>query len=182
MKASTLLHTVLLVTMTAALLTATGCRSTKTGGDKFNPSSIDQFDNSQFNDGDNPMDGRRFDDGSLPRVTGVDFTPVYFAYDNYAIPPSEYGKIDAVVSFMRSNPGVVAIAEGHCDERGTTEYNISLGEYRAQSVRNYMMNAGVAGDRLQTASFGEEQPAVSGHNEAAWSKNRRAEFALYKRR
>jgi len=178
MKLSILLHTAFIITAAVACLTTTGCRSNK---DKFGSADVG-FDRGQFVDGENFMGGARFDDGSLPRVTGVEFSPVYFAYDNYAIPPSEYGKIESVVSFMRSNPNVVAVTEGHCDERGTTEYNMSLGEYRAQSVREYMIRSGISGDRLQTVSFGKEQPAVQGHNEAAWARNRRGEFALYRRR
>ena len=176
MKLNTILHTAFIITAAATLLTTTGCRSPEKGTKIADVG----FDRGDWVDGDTPMDGVRFD--SFPRVTGVDFSPVYFAYDNYAIPPSEYGKIDSVVSYMRGNAGVVAIVEGHCDERGTTEYNMSLGEYRAQSVRSYMINAGIASDRLQTASFGKEQPAVSGSGEAAWAKNRRGEFKVYKPR
>ncbi len=125
------------------------------------------------------MDGARFD--TLPPVEGVRYEPVYFAYDNYQIPPAEYRKIDAVAEFLRLNNNVVLVVEGHCDERGTIEYNISLGEYRAQSVRSYLLSIGVAPDRVQTASFGKEKPAVIGSGESVWRLNRRAEFALYRR-
>ncbi len=125
------------------------------------------------------MEGERFD--TLPRVEGVRYDPVYFAFDNYQIPPSEYGKIDAAAEFLRHNENVVLVVEGHCDERGTIEYNISLGEYRAQSVRSYLLSLGVEPDRVQTASFGKEKPAVLGSGESVWRLNRRAEFAFYRR-
>ncbi len=127
------------------------------------------------------MGGTRFDSGALPRVAGANFSPVYFGYDNYQIPAEEYAKIDAVINFMQSNERVVLVVEGHCDERGTNEYNLSLGEYRAQSVRAYLANAGIAADRVQTTSYGEERPAVSGSGENVWRLNRRGEFALYQR-
>ena len=81
---------------------------------------------------------------------------------------------------MNANANVVLVIEGHCDERGTIEYNLSLGEYRSQSVRTYMNNVGISPSRIQTVSYGKERPAVQGSGESAWSKNRRAEFALYR--
>lgn len=125
--------------------------------------------------------GGRFDSGALPKVEGTGFSPVYFGYDNYQIPSSEYSKIDAVANFLRGNDSVVLVVEGHCDERGTNEYNMSLGEYRAQSVRSYLVNAGIAPERIQTASYGEERPAATGTGESSWQLNRRGEFALYQR-
>jgi len=69
------------------------------------------------------------------------------------------------------------VVEGHCDERGTQEYNMALGERRALAVRDYLINLGVPGQNLLTISYGEERPVDPGHNEAAWAKNRRAEFS-----
>ena len=73
-------------------------------------------------------------------------------------------------------PNVIVQIAGHCDERGTQEYNLALGEKRAQSVRNHLRQLGVPGDRLVTISYGEEAPAVPGQSEAAWAQNRRCEF------
>ncbi|NJD38972.1 MAG: peptidoglycan-associated lipoprotein Pal [Geobacter sp.] len=70
--------------------------------------------------------------------------------------------------------------EGHCDERGSDEYNLALGDRRAKSVAKYLITLGVAADRIETISYGKEKPAVDGHDEAAWSKNRRAEFVIIK--
>ena len=117
------------------------------------------------------------------RLTSADakLAPVYFLYDNYQLVPSELAKVDAAADFLNRNSGVMVVVEGHCDERGTAEYNLSLGEYRAQAVRTYLLNAGIEADRVQTASYGEEKPAAEGHDESAWRYNRRAEFAFYRR-
>ena len=83
-----------------------------------------------------------------------------------------------VAQFLQQNGTVVVIVEGNCDERGTDEYNISLGEYRAQAVRERLVSEGVAANRIQTVSNGEQNPVDPGHNESAWSRNRRAEFSF----
>ncbi len=165
--------------------TMTGCRSTKKPGTTeggFNdsgigdPSAID----STFAEGDIPMDGTRFE--TLSRVTDAgEFLPVYFDYDAYTIPGGESSKISVVAEFLRINPAVVLVVEGNCDERGTNEYNMSLGEYRGQSVREQLITMGIAAAHIQTSSFGEEHPADPGHDEGAWSRNRRAEFTFYRR-
>lgn len=167
----------------AAVTLASGCSRKKSKtqdpyseGDSLNGADVP---GESWESGDNPLPGGRFE--SLPRVQGVEFTPVYFGLDNYQIDASEYGKIDAVVDFMRGNSSVVLVVEGHCDERGTIEYNMSLGDYRAQSVRSYMISAGIEADRIQTQSYGKERPAVQGSGEAVWSRNRRGEFALYQK-
>ena len=118
---------------------------------------------------------------NLPRVetpTGV--YPVYFAYNDSSVPAGERSKISVVAGFLRDNPGIVLVVEGNCDERGTNEYNMSLGEYRANAVRDALTAEGVSGSRIQTVSYGEERPAVFGSDESAWSQNRRAEFSFYK--
>ncbi|MBR4604210.1 MAG: OmpA family protein [Kiritimatiellae bacterium] len=113
------------------------------------------------------------------RVTDVAFTPVYFTLDSTTIGPAELGKVDAVAQHLAAMPTRVVVVEGHCDERGSNEYNMSLGESRAATVRDYLMRSGVAPERIQTRSYGEERPAVDGHDEGAWSRNRRGEFVLF---
>lgn len=103
---------------------------------------------------------------------------VYFEFDRATIKPSETSKIDDVVSYLKANPTHAMQIEGHCDERGTEQYNLSLGERRALAVREYLVTAGISAARVFTISYGESRPAVSGHNEAAWSKNRRGAFVL----
>jgi peptidoglycan-associated lipoprotein len=105
------------------------------------------------------------------------FSPVYFGFDSYEIASGERGKIEQIAGFMRSGNNTIIVA-GFTDERGTPEYNRGLGERRAQTVRQALISAGASGGRLQTVSFGAEMPADSASNEAAWAKNRRAEFGV----
>ena len=96
-----------------------------------------------------------------------------------AVEPAEKSKLDAVAKFMDGSDKQLIIA-GFTDERGTAEYNRGLGERRAQAVRGYLLQKGADTERIQTTSFGSEMPADTGHNEAAWAKNRRAEFGVTK--
>ena len=100
---------------------------------------------------------------------------VHFDYDS-AVVTHDKEILSKVAELMKSKSTLNVTVTGHCDERGSTEYNLSLGERRALSVRAYVVGLGIDGSRLSTQSFGEEQPAVQGHNEAAWHENRRAEF------
>lgn len=120
--------------------------------------------------------GNRFTGGS--EHIGV-FAPVLFAYDSSQVGASERGKIEAVGSHLKQNAAHAVIVEGHCDERGSSEYNLALGEQRALAIRSYLAGLGIESDRIQTKSMGEEMPAVPGHDEGAWSQNRRGEFVLY---
>lgn len=103
---------------------------------------------------------------------------VYFDFDKSNIKPGEIGKLETVASEMKGMAGKALRIEGHCDERGTEEYNRALGERRAQAVREKLVTLGLSADMIMTISFGEDQPAEPGHNEAAWSKNRRGEIIL----
>jgi peptidoglycan-associated lipoprotein len=115
------------------------------------------------------------------RCTDVNFEPVYFGFDATVVPQGELGKIDAVAQHLSSNADRVVVIEGNCDERGSNEYNMALGENRAIIVRNYLVQSGIAADRIQTRSYGEEKPAVVGQDESAWSQNRRGEFAIFQK-
>ena len=119
-------------------------------------------------------------DPNYVRCTDVDFAPVYFGFDASNLAASELSKIEAVAQHLKDNADRVVIVEGNCDERGSNEYNLSLGDLRAISIRDYMVTLGIAGDRMQTKSYGEEKPAVSGTGEEVWAKNRRGEFAIFK--
>jgi peptidoglycan-associated lipoprotein len=104
---------------------------------------------------------------------------VYFDFDKANIKPSELGKIEEVARRMKSSfQGKALRIEGHCDERGTEEYNRALGDRRALSVREKFVALGLDPEMIPTITFGEEKPANPGHNEAAWAKNRRAEMVL----
>jgi peptidoglycan-associated lipoprotein len=103
---------------------------------------------------------------------------VFFDFDSSVIRTSEKSKIASVAAHLVSNPGTAIEIEGHCDERGTEEYNRSLGERRALAVREEMASLGIDPKRVHTISYGEDRPAVDGHNESAWTRNRRGEFVL----
>jgi peptidoglycan-associated lipoprotein len=105
------------------------------------------------------------------------FAPVLFDYDSARIRPSEEAKLQTVSAYLKSNPGKLVI-EGHCDERGTAEYNRALGERRALAAREELVKLGADTSRITTISYGSERPADTGHDESAWSKNRRCEFAV----
>jgi peptidoglycan-associated lipoprotein len=105
------------------------------------------------------------------------FAPVLFDYDSARIRPSEESKLQAVAAYVKSNPGKLVI-EGHCDERGTAEYNRALGERRALASRDELVKLGIETGRISTVSYGSERPADPGHDEGAWSKNRRCEFVV----
>lgn len=101
---------------------------------------------------------------------------VYFDFDSYVLSSAARTILQNNAAWLRVNAQKSLSIEGHCDERGSDEYNLALGERRAKAVGDYLMMLGVAGDRLTLISYGEEMPAVAGHDEAAWQKNRRAEF------
>ena len=130
--------------------------------------------------GDRPLGNERPFSETRTVDTSAIFAPVHFAYDSFVLPPQEVAKIDDVAKYLMDNQDRVVNIDGHCDERGSNEYNLSLGEQRAQSVRTYLIATGVDAARIQTRSFGKEKPLDPGHNEAAWSKNRRGEFVIYK--
>ena len=126
-----------------------------------------------------PATGIPFDqDPNYTRCTDVAFEPVYFGFDASNLAPAELAKIEAVAKHIKQT-GRVVIVEGNCDERGSNEYNLSLGEIRAIAIRDYLVTLGVDAQFVQTKSYGEEKPAVVGSNEGAWSKNRRGEFAVF---
>ena len=121
--------------------------------------------------------------GPRPIITGSNdlihgqYKPVYFDYDSAKIKPSELAKLQPVVDALKSNTKKLLV-EGHCDERGTAEYNRALGERRAQSARDELVRLGVDASRISTISYGKERPIEPLHNDDAWSKNRRCEFVI----
>ncbi|MBN2302373.1 MAG: OmpA family protein [Lentisphaerae bacterium] len=135
------------------------------GADRMEPSDVPLGERFE-------LTGRRVENIHLPHVL--------FRYDSFQVDSGEIRKIEEVAAYMRNNPDVRIITEGHCDERGSRAYNISLGENRAQAVRANLVKMGINSMRIQTRSYGEERPISSGHNEAAWRRNRRVEFAVYR--
>ena len=99
---------------------------------------------------------------------------VFFAFDSSAISSDAAEALKSQAKWLKKHEQVKVVVQGYCDERGTREYNLALGERRANAVKQYLVSKGVAADRISTISYGKERPAVLGSNEAAWAQNRRA--------
>ena len=168
------------IAVLSAALCMTGCKYDKAGrggaGDLASGQDIAAQDIGNIND----FTEGKFDE-LYTRCTDVNFAPVYFGFDSTVVQQSETPKIDAVVSHLTEKADRVVIVEGNCDERGSSEYNMALGENRAIIIRNYLVQSGIAADRIQTRSYGAEKPAVDGHDESAWRQNRRGEFAIFQK-
>ena len=113
---------------------------------------------------------------------GSGFESIYFGFDQYALTPEARDTLKKHADWLRANRGYVMRIEGHCDERGTNEYNLALGQRRADATKKYLVGLGLDAKRLSTVSYGEEKPLDPGHDEGAWAKNRRAQFAVTKQK
>lgn len=120
------------------------------------------------------VEGRSLDD--LNRDSPL--RPVFFDYDSSEVSDPGRAILQASAAVLKKYPAWVITIEGHCDERGTAEYNLALGERRAMSARTYLMSLGIEASRLRTVSYGSEFPFDPGHQESAWSRNRRAHFVI----
>jgi peptidoglycan-associated lipoprotein len=108
----------------------------------------------------------------------VQLEPAFFDFDSYALRDDARAALDRNAQTLRGQADLKITIEGHCDERGTVEYNQALGEKRAQAARDYLVAAGIDGGRIQILSYGKERPFASGHDESAWSQNRRAQLVV----
>jgi peptidoglycan-associated lipoprotein len=104
------------------------------------------------------------------------FKPIYFGYDQATLSAEGQATLQEIGALMKEVPEITARLEGHSDERGSNDYNLALGERRAKAVNDYLTSYGIQGTRLTTISYGEEKPAMEGHDEGSWAKNRRVEF------
>lgn len=104
--------------------------------------------------------------------------PVLFAFDSAELDAAARAVLDQNAQVLKRYPSWVVTIEGHCDERGTAEYNLALGERRAAAARDYLVSVGISPERLRTVSYGKEFPFDPGHSEEAWAKNRRAHFVI----
>lgn len=111
-------------------------------------------------------------------VTNVELERVYFSFDQFTLTNKARSVLDANAVILKSSPALKVSIEGHCDSRGSDEYNLALGERRAYVVKKYLVSLGIAPDRFETISYGEELPADSAMTESAWAMNRRAEFKI----
>lgn len=103
---------------------------------------------------------------------------VYFAFDSSALDAAAQSILDANAAWLKANPGKSVTIEGNCDERGSREYNLALGQRRADAVKAYLVDHGVSASRIETVSFGEEKPVCTGTGEACWAQNRRADIVV----
>jgi peptidoglycan-associated lipoprotein len=106
----------------------------------------------------------------------VSLEPVFFDFDQWSIREDQKEVMAKNSQWLKSNPNVKVRLEGHCDERGTAEYNLALGQKRAEGVKSFLEGLGISSQRMATVSYGEERPLDPGHNEAAWMKNRRVDI------
>jgi peptidoglycan-associated lipoprotein len=114
-----------------------------------------------------------------PAVVGASpLKDAFFDFDKAALRDDQKAALNEDVAWLKGNAGAKVLIEGHCDERGTVEYNLGLGERRAKAVKDYLIAAGVAADRISIISYGKERPFVLGHDESAWKWNRRGHFVL----
>lgn len=103
---------------------------------------------------------------------------IYFAFDRSNLSPMAQENLRRKADWLRANPDATVTIEGHCDERGTNEYNLALGDRRAESAKSFLVDLGISANRLATISYGEERPVDPRHNEEAWAKNRRGHFVV----
>ena len=177
------LRIVQMTALAAALVLNTSCRTkTKPGdpvqvGDRYVgvPSDVIPFDqiDAGIPIGDRPDEGKRF----RPDIRAEN---VLFGYDSSSVEPSERAKVQEVADYLVNTSGVTVTLEGHCDERGSLDYNLALGERRALAIRDYLLQMGVTGARITTKTLGEEMPAAFGHDESSYLQNRRGEFKFYR--
>lgn len=121
-----------------------------------------------------PVSGTAVPGSRADFLAQVGSDTIHFDTDAYDINGEASGILTRQAAWLKANPNVRATIEGHCDERGTREYNLALGDRRANSVKNYLVNAGVSAAQLSTISYGKERPAATGSDEGAWAQNRRA--------
>jgi peptidoglycan-associated lipoprotein len=107
-----------------------------------------------------------------------DIQDAFFAYDESTLSSEAQAALTGSASWLRKHPEYSLLVEGHCDERGTEQYNLALGDRRANTAKEFLVTLGLDGNRIRTVSYGEERPFDSGHDEAAWAKNRRAHLVL----
>lgn len=172
----------ILTVSTTLLFAGTGCRMMSDlfgfgGGDQKDPNSIAApVDDLPDDAWTAPGEGVAPSSDEWTRRTDISFPSIYFSYDKFLLGTREKSILNQVADYMKKHETLGLIVEGNCDERGSEEYNRSLGERRALAVKGYLISAGIAKERVKTLSYGEERPAVKGTTEAAFRKNRRADL------
>ena len=117
---------------------------------------------------------------ALSEIDTFQSEKIFFDFDNYDLKPEARKVLEKKAAWLQAHPEISIRIEGHCDERGTTEYNLALGQRRAEAALSYLASLGIAKNRIATVSYGELEPAAPGHDEKSWSQNRRDEFKVDK--
>ena len=162
-------YKILLTIFLAGFISA--CSTTKDAADSAGSGSSGDFNTSTASDGES---GAEIVPGSQEDLIVNVGDRVFFDYDSSELDADAQELLQDQVAWLKQHSNVSVIIEGHCDERGTREYNLALGEKRAQSVKNYLISLGVSEARVSTISYGKERPAVVGSNDGAWAQNRRS--------
>jgi peptidoglycan-associated lipoprotein len=156
----------------ASMLVVTGCGKKPAIEDKPQIPDMPDTTGQVIDEPDIP------EDKPVVRLTEDQLRIVYFDFDKYNLRSDARDALEYNARLLKDNLDVTVLIEGHCDERGTVEYNLALGEKRAKSAKDYIKSLGVDADRLNIISYGKERPMALGHDESAWSKNRRAKFTI----
>lgn len=159
-----------------AVLVLGGCSSKKstTGVDGTDASKLGE--NGMGAGGDSSL--TQLQKGTLGGGDHGPLTDIHFGYNEYTIQPQDGSILRSNASWLQSNPATRVQVEGHCDERGSEEYNMALGAKRAQAAKDYLVTLGIAGSRVSTISYGKELPLCTEHDESCWAQNRRDHFAV----
>lgn len=173
--------------MILTLLVSTGCSKpaleNQSAADQTPPAISQTTSNESTADADSASNGTMGQAIGASDATDRDMemqASVYFDFDSARLNNSTQADLSQKAKWLRDNPQVASVLiEGHCDERGTDAYNMALGDRRANAVKDYLIDLGVVIDKLETQSYGEEKPADQGQTEAAWAKNRRADFVVH---
>ena len=168
------LRSVLILTILAATLTLTSCASNKKKTDGVDSANVDS---TSLDNGNNTGMALDLNGDSDSNRAGA-LKTVYFDYSSAAITGSTRDTLNGNAEYLKTNAAVKVQVEGHCDERGSVQFNLALGEKRAKSVRDYLVSQGIAGSRISVISLGKEKPVSFGHDEESWSKNRRGNFVV----
>ncbi len=169
------LRSLLTLTVLAVTLTMTSCASKKTKPTDSVDGGVDTT--TQVDNGNNTGMALELNGDSDSNRAGA-LKTVYFAYNSSAIEGDTRDALNNNAEFLKTNAAVKIQVEGHCDERGSVQFNLALGERRAKSVKDYLVAQGVASNRVSIISLGKEKPVSFGHDEESWSKNRRANFLV----
>ena len=171
---------ILLIGLVMTMMVATGCSKTvlenQSATDQNTPADSDTSSSGTMASSDT---GSQNASSQVMDADGDIEAAVYFDFDSATLDSNDQAILQMKARWLQENPDVsTVLVEGHCDERGTDAYNMALGARRATAVKDYLIDLGVEINKLETQSYGEEKPAVMGNDEAAWAKNRRANFVI----